>query len=238
LHNPLQTHTYPCLIPSLRGGSDRTDKDGHVHHHGMPPLVRRLFDTDPPLLVRQLGKHRNLMRVVRYSSSTSEQRGLIFEPMFTTKLIDVGKDLCLGQVSENADALYSRMFLIVKRIGVFGMLVLNLFLFNHGGKREVLGESWGNLSSALPPIGFPTTCSLLFPLDRLICLPRNRPTPTCPLPADQFPEAARENRVRASCDVVSQPKASLTSDDIHHPHALPLPVLATIGISPWARGPL
>jgi len=137
----------------------------------MPPFVRSLLDTNPPLLVRQLGEHRNLMRVVRYSSGTSEQGVLFLESMFATELIDIGKDLCLGQMSEDADALNSRMFFVVERFGMLGVFVLNLFLFSHG--RGGLLRERGESVERVAPIGSPQPFSS-FPSIPLIYFPRNR----------------------------------------------------------------
>lgn len=125
---------YSCLVPSLSGGSDRTDEDGQVHHDRMPPFMRRLLDTDPSLLVRQVGKGGDLVRVMSDPGGPFEKGDVVLETMLHAKMFDVGKHLGLGQVREDAVGLLRRLRVLFVHDGlVFGVFgVKHLLVFLHG----------------------------------------------------------------------------------------------------------
>jgi hypothetical protein len=134
-----RAEAYSCLVPSLSGGSDRTDKDGQVHHDRVSPFMRRLLDTDPPLVVRQVRKGGDLVRVVSDPGGPFEQGDVVLETMLHAKVFDVGKHLGLGQVCEDADGLFRRLRVLFVHdglvLGVFG--VKRLLVFHHGEGQSV-----------------------------------------------------------------------------------------------------
>lgn len=134
-----RAEAYSGLVPSLSGGSDRTDKDGQVHHDRVHPFVRRLLDTDPPLVVRQVGKGGDLVRVMSDPGGPFEQGDVVLETMLHAKVFYVGKHLGLGQVREDADGLFRRLRVLFVHdrfvFGVFG--VKRLLVFHHGRGQRV-----------------------------------------------------------------------------------------------------
>lgn len=100
----------------------------------MPPLVRLLLDTDPPLVVRQVREGGDLVRIMSDPGGPFEKGDVVLETMLHAKVFDVGKHLGLGQVREDADGLFRRLRVLFVYDGfVFGVFgVKRLLVFLHG----------------------------------------------------------------------------------------------------------